>query len=110
MVWDCRFLNNPHWEEALRPLNGKDATVANYIEQDDRYAPFLEKLLDMIEFLLPSFRDEGKSHLAIATGCTGGQHRSVAVAEALGKALANKGWRVSIRHRELDGRQAKGSG
>ncbi|MEM9584468.1 MAG: RNase adapter RapZ [Pseudomonadota bacterium] len=110
LVWDCRFLNNPHWEEALRPLNGKDATVANYIEQDDRYAPFLEKLLDMIEFLLPSFRDEGKSHLAIATGCTGGQHRSVTVAEALGKALANKGWRVSIRHRELDGRQAKGSG
>lgn len=106
LVWDCRFLTNPHWQEALRPLNGTDSAVAAYVEGDPRYAPFFDKLVDMAEFLLPAFRDEGKTHLAIAMGCTGGQHRSVAVAEAFGKALANKGWQVSIRHRELERRRA----
>lgn len=109
LIWDCRFLNNPHWQEDLKPLNGTDADVAAYVEADPRYEPFFEKLLDMTGFLLPSFRDEGKAHLAIAMGCTGGQHRSVAVAEALGKGLANKGWQVSIRHRELERRAARGS-
>ncbi len=107
LVWDCRFLKNPHWEEHLRAMNGTDDEVAHYVAQDPLYEPFFSKMQEMVEFLLPNFRDEGKAHLSIATGCTGGQHRSVAVAEALGKALANKGWRVSIRHRELDGRTAR---
>ena len=106
LVWDCRFLNNPHWESSLRDLNGTDASVAAYVEADPRYAQYIEKLQDLVEFLLPSFREEGKAHLAVAMGCTGGQHRSVAVAEEIGKALANKGWRVSIRHRELERRRA----
>ncbi len=106
LVWDCRFLNNPHWNAELRQLNGTDSQVSAYVAADPRYAPFFEKLVEMAELLLPAFRDEGKTHLAIATGCTGGQHRSVAVAEAFGKALANKGWQVSIRHRELERRQA----
>ena len=106
LVWDCRFLKNPHWEESLRALNGKDQKVASYVRSDPRHGPFFAKLVEMAEFLLPAFRDEGKTHLAIAMGCTGGQHRSVAVAEEFGKALANKGWQVSIRHRELERRQA----
>lgn len=106
LVWDCRFLNNPHWVEALRALNGMDGPVAQYVSEDPRYAPFFDKLLELTSFLLPAFQEEGKAHLAIAMGCTGGQHRSVAVAEQLGKALANKGWQVSIRHRELERRKA----
>lgn len=106
LVWDCRFLNNPHWVEGLRALNGKDAAVVDYIAQDARHGPFFEKLMDVASFLLPAFQEEGKAHLTIAMGCTGGQHRSVAVAEELGKALANKGWQVSIRHREIERRKA----
>ena len=80
--------------------------VTAYVEADPRYPQFIAKLEDMVTFLLPNFRNEGKAHLAIGIGCTGGQHRSVAVTEVLGKALANKGWRVSIRHRELERRGA----
>lgn len=102
LVWDCRFLNNPHWVAELRGLTGQTLEVADYVAGDERYTPFLEKLTEMVDFLLPAFRAEGKAHLGLALGCTGGKHRSVAVAEALGKALANKGWQVSIRHRELE--------
>lgn len=108
LVMDCRFLNNPHWEPELRAKNGTDAAVADFVEADENYAPFFGKLVDMAMFLLPAYRREGKAHLSLAVGCTGGKHRSVAVAEALGKALANKGWQVSIRHRDLERRQAGG--
>jgi UPF0042 nucleotide-binding protein len=104
MVIDCRFLRNPHWETALRALNGKDAEVADYIRDDPRYAPFLAKLFDLMVDLLPAYRAEGKAHFTLAFGCTGGQHRSVFVAEAMANALAEKNWRVSIRHRELERR------
>ncbi|WP_299194358.1 RNase adapter RapZ [uncultured Litoreibacter sp.] len=106
LVWDCRFLNNPHWEETLRPKNGTDEDVASYVRADPRHGAFMAQLNDMADLLLPAFRDEGKSHLAISIGCTGGQHRSVAVAEEFGKSLANKGWQVSIRHREIERRRA----
>ncbi|NNK79609.1 MAG: RNase adapter RapZ [Litoreibacter sp.] len=109
MVFDCRFLRNPHWDRELRALDGRDPKVEAYIEQDEKFAPFLSKLSDMSEFLLPAFKNEGKSHLSFGLGCTGGQHRSVAVAEILARTLANKGWRVSIRHRELE-RRASGAG
>lgn len=102
LVWDCRFLNNPHWQSELRPLTGQSDKVAEYVTNDPRYEVFFGKLAEMVEFLLPAFRAEGKAHLGLALGCTGGKHRSVAVAEALGKTLANKGWQVSIRHRELE--------
>ncbi|MEM6594411.1 MAG: RNase adapter RapZ [Pseudomonadota bacterium] len=106
LVWDCRFLKNPHWERELRAKTGESAEVADFVKADPRYAPFLAQLMEMAELLLPAFRDEGKAHLGLALGCTGGKHRSVAVAEEFGRALANKGWQVSIRHRELERRLA----
>lgn len=104
MVFDCRFLRNPHWETALRPLDGRSAAVAAYVEADPRFDPFFVKMRDLLIDLLPAYVEEGKTHLAIGFGCTGGQHRSVAVAEKLAKALAEAGWQVSKRHRELERR------
>lgn len=104
MVFDCRFLRNPYWNAELRALNGEDAAVADHVFADPLFAGFFSKMLDLCEFLLPAYREEGKAHLAIGFGCTGGQHRSVAVAEKLGKALAKSDWQVSIRHRELERR------
>ena len=106
MIFDCRFLRNPHWETSLRNMDGRDDTVLDHIAQDPRFAPFYEKLLDLITMLLPAHRDEGKAHLTIGFGCTGGQHRSVAVAELLAKDLAKAGWPVSKRHLELERRAA----
>ncbi|MGC9370925.1 MAG: RNase adapter RapZ [Paracoccaceae bacterium] len=112
MVFDCRFLRNPYWEPALRGLDGQAEAVAAYVAKDARFRPFFDKVLDLALLLLPAYRDEGKSHLSIAFGCTGGQHRSVMVAEKLTNALADAGWRVSKRHRELErrGRAAPGTG
>ncbi|PCH68902.1 MAG: RNase adapter RapZ [Rhodobacteraceae bacterium] len=104
MVFDCRFLSNPHWQPALRNLDGRDAQVAQYVAADPRFTPFFERVLDLTQLLLPAFQDEGKSHLSIAFGCTGGQHRSVALVETMAKALAEDGRQVSIRHRELESR------
>jgi len=103
LVFDVRFLNNPHWEPALRPRDGRDPEVAAYIAADARYAEFRDRLLGLIAFLLPAYAEEGKAHLTIGFGCTGGRHRSVALAETVAKALAEAGWRVSTRHRELEG-------
>jgi UPF0042 nucleotide-binding protein len=102
MVLDCRFLKNPHWEQELRPLSGLDAPVATYIQSDRRYGEFFQRSLELIQFLLPAYQDEGKSHLSVGLGCTGGRHRSVAVAASLGQALAQWGGAVSIRHREIE--------
>jgi UPF0042 nucleotide-binding protein len=103
MVFDCRFLDNPYWNPDLRGLNGRDAAVQAHVQADTRYEGFFARVLDLTQFLLPAYRDEGKSHLSIAFGCTGGQHRSVTLAETLAKALAEQGLQVSIRHRELQG-------
>ncbi|MDE0969088.1 MAG: RNase adapter RapZ [Octadecabacter sp.] len=102
MMFDCRFLKNPYWEPSLRESTGVDTAVGTYIETDPRFLGFLTKVSDLILMLLPAFRDEGKSHLSIGFGCTGGQHRSVYVTEQLTLALANQGWQVSKRHREMD--------
>lgn len=104
MVFDCRFLRNPHWVPALRPFDGRAPEVRDHIATDPRHAPFVAHLLGLLRFVLPAHVEEGKSHLAIGLGCTGGQHRSVALAENLGNALAQDGWQVSIRHRELERR------
>lgn len=106
MVFDCRFLRNPYWEAALRDLDGRDAAVAGHVADDPRFAEFFERLSGMVQFLLPASVAEGKAHLSIGFGCTGGQHRSVAVVEMLGKTLAEAGWAVSKRHRELERRAA----
>ena len=105
MVFDCRFLNNPYWEPGLRAHTGKDQDVADYIAQDPRFGTFCEKVEDLVLWLLPAHLDEGKSHLSIAFGCTGGQHRSVAMAECLAQVLKSEGWQISLRHRELDRRR-----
>jgi len=102
MIIDCRFLQNPHWQEDLRALNGKDAAVANYVKADPLYDAFFEQLCDMCRLLLPAYRKEGKAYFSIGLGCSGGKHRSVCVTENLAKQLAEDGWQVSIRHRELD--------
>lgn len=104
MAFDCRFLRNPHWEPALRPLTGCDAAVARYVQGDQRFDAFGLQLLGLFELLLPGFREAGKAHLSVGFGCTGGQHRSVAVTEWLAAALAERGWQVSIRHREVERR------
>ena len=104
MVFDCRFLRNPHWDAALRPLDGRDARVAAHIHQDARHAEFHRRVKELLLFLLPAHLEEGKAHLSIGFGCSGGQHRSVAVTESMGDALAQSGWAVSKRHRELERR------
>jgi UPF0042 nucleotide-binding protein len=102
MVIDVRFLRNPHWEADLRGRDGCDPAVAAFVAADPSYAPFYARLVDLIRFLLPAYRAEGKSYFGLGLGCTGGRHRSVALAEALAKTLAADGWQVSIRHRDLE--------
>lgn len=102
IVMDCRFLRNPHWNEALRKLDGRDPAVAAYVAEDPRFDPFFERIKSLADLLLPAHMDEGKAHLSIGFGCTGGQHRSVAVVERLASALAKDGWHVSKRHREME--------
>ncbi|WP_238529758.1 RNase adapter RapZ [Pseudooceanicola batsensis] len=106
MVFDTRFLSNPYWEEGLRGFDGRHAAVQDHVAADPRFPAFCQKVTDLIRMLLPAYADEGKSYCAIAFGCTGGQHRSVTIAERLAKALAEAGWQVSIRHRELERRGA----
>jgi UPF0042 nucleotide-binding protein len=107
MVFDCRFLRNPHWDAGLRPLDGRDPRVVAHISEDARFTAFHQKIRDLLLFLLPAHLEEGKAHLSIGFGCSGGQHRSVAVTEILCDALAESGWWVSKRHRELERRAAQ---
>ncbi len=104
MVFDCRFLANPYWRPELRAADGRNSDVAAYVQSDMNYAAFFDRVVDLLIELLPAFRAEGKAHLSVAFGCTGGQHRSVAVAEAVAKALAEGGQQVAIRHREMERR------
>ena len=107
IVIDCRFLRNPYWDSALREFDGRDQQVVDYVAADPRFEEFFAKMYDLVQLLLPAHREEGKSHLSIGFGCTGGQHRSVTVAERLAKALALDGWQVSKRHREMERRDAQ---
>lgn len=102
MVLDCRFLSNPHWVDSLRAKDGRDPSVADHVRKDPRFAEFFAGLKKMANMLLPAYVSGGRSHFTIAFGCTGGRHRSVFITESLAEALADQGWRVSIRHRELD--------
>lgn len=109
LVFDVRFLANPHWDAKLRPLTGIEAGVAAYIEKDDHYQPFMERLLALIVPLLPLYQYEGKRYLTIAVGCTGGRHRSVFVAEQLATNLGRRGYIVGVSHRDMDRPQNKGA-
>jgi UPF0042 nucleotide-binding protein len=101
LVLDLRFLRNPHYDPALRPLTGRDAAVADFIRQDPGFEPFWQRMTALLDPLLPRYAQEGKKYLTVALGCTGGQHRSVLLAELLAAHLAAQGWRVDLTHREL---------
>ena len=102
MTLDCRFLKNPHWQDELRDKNGLDPSVSEFVASDPKFSEFIEQVTKLLLFLLPSFKEEGKSSVEIGFGCTGGIHRSVAVTETVAKKLADLGWNVSIKHREIE--------
>ena len=102
MLFDCRFLRNPYWDENLRSLDGLNKSVQDYVKQDTNFNEFYQKIRDLCLFLLPAYKDEGKTHFSLGFGCTGGKHRSVTLTELLANDLAHHGWQVSIRHREKE--------
>ena len=101
LVIDCRFLANPYWDENLRELTGLDQPIRDFLEALEETEPFLDKLTTLLELLLPAYRHEGKAYLTIAMGCTGGRHRSVAMAEALAGRLTGLGTTSRIHHRDV---------
>ena len=101
LVFDCRFLPNPHWVPELRPYTGLAPRVRDWVLGQDAAATFLEHLMPLLESLLPSYHAEGKSYLTIALGCTGGRHRSVAIAEEVTRLLAERGHDLHCRHRDI---------
>jgi RNase adapter protein RapZ len=101
LVIDVRFLPNPYWVEELKSLTGLDAAVKDYVMLRDETVLFQKKWRELLDVLMPGYVKEGKQQLCIAIGCTGGQHRSVAIAESTGDYLKNKGYRVSVAHRDL---------
>jgi UPF0042 nucleotide-binding protein len=101
LVFDVRFLPNPHFVPEFRKLTGRHPKVAKYIRKFPQTKEFLDKATDMLKFLLPHYVDEGKSYLTVAFGCTGGQHRSVFIAEEMKKRLAAEGHRVKTMHRDM---------
>ena len=103
LVFDVRFLKNPHYDPALRPLTGRDPEIGRFIESDPAYAAFFAALTALLQPLLPCFEREGKSYVTIAIGCTGGRHRSVFVAERLAAWLAAQDRMVGVRHRDAVG-------
>jgi UPF0042 nucleotide-binding protein len=102
LVIDVRFLPNPHWVEDLRPLTGLDEPVRTYVFDQPATAEFLERFEHLLEMLVPAYASEGKSYLSIAIGCTGGHHRSVAIAEELAGWLRRAGYEPRVTHRDID--------
>lgn len=102
MVIDCRFLKNPHWLPKLKKLTGQNNLVQNYIQSDPKFNSFIEKLDNLISFLIPAYQIEGKSYFNLSFGCTGGKHRSVFITELITETLAKRNIRVSKRHLELE--------
>ena len=101
LVFDMRFLRNPHWDDNLRPLTGLDEAVGAHIRGDPAYADALERIDGLIDMLIPRYKVEGKSYLTIAFGCTGGRHRSVHCAERMAKRLREGGFLPSVTHRDI---------
>jgi UPF0042 nucleotide-binding protein len=101
LVFDVRFLPNPNFVRSLKRLTGLDGAVVRFLDRQAETAAFIARLTALLRFLIPRYRREGKSHLTIAVGCTGGRHRSVMVAERLGETLASRGENVSVRHRDM---------
>lgn len=106
LVFDMRFLDNPHWVPELRPLTGMDQSVGDQIRKDPAFDEAYERIRDLIEMLLPRYRAQGKAYVHIAFGCTGGRHRSVFMAEQIGTALRASGFSPTLLHRNLGSRAA----
>lgn len=102
LIFDVRFLPNPHWVEELRDLRGNDERVSGYVLDSEGAQEFVDRIDDLLGFLIPRFQSEGKSYLSIAIGCTGGHHRSVAIAEELEKRLTEHGVHAAVRHRDIE--------
>jgi UPF0042 nucleotide-binding protein len=102
VVFDCRFLPNPHWRDDLRPLSGLDEPVRDYVLAQPATTALLDRLDALWDLVLPGYEAEGKSYLTIAFGCTGGRHRSVVVAEEVSRRLSEKGTKPSVFHRDID--------
>jgi len=102
LLLDVRFLPNPHWVGALRPLTGLDAPVRAYVDEQADTGEFLERVYDLLAFLLPRYAAEGKAYLTIGVGCTGGHHRSVVVTERLSAWLGGQDLEVTVRHRDIE--------
>lgn len=102
LLFDVRFLPNPHWIPELRPLRGTDERVAEYVMSEEAAKEFVDRADEMLAFLIPHFEAEGKSYLSVGIGCTGGHHRSVAIAEELGRRLAQHGITATVRHRDIE--------
>ena len=101
LVFDARFLSNPHYEPTLRDLTGLDDRVGSFIEADETFSNFFNHLIALLDPLLPRYLAEGKSYLTLAVGCTGGKHRSVFTVKKLANWFENKGQNVQVLHREL---------
>jgi len=102
LLFDTRFLPNPFFVDGLRGRSGLDPEVRDYLEAISEYREFLARIVDLVAFLIPQYIREGKSYLTVAVGCTGGRHRSVAMAEAVSRALCDRGYAVKASHRDLD--------
>lgn len=102
LVFDVRFLPNPHWVDDLRPLTGLDPAVRDHVFSSPETTEFLDRVTDLLAVLVPAYRREGKSYLSISIGCTGGRHRSVAITEALAARLAEHGVEAAVSHRDVD--------
>ena len=102
LMFDCRFLPNPYWDESLRSLSGLDAEVRAYVLDRTETVAFLDKLDDLLTMLIPAYMKEGKSYLTVAMGCTGGRHRSVVLAEELSRRLEAHGIEATTFHRDVD--------
>ena len=100
LLMDVRFIPNPFYLPELRPLTGRDRAVQEYVYQSSESQEFIERFSGLLLFLLPNYIKEGKTHMMLGIGCTGGQHRSVALAIKLGQILADAGYKVSVRHRD----------
>ena len=101
LVFDMRFLRNPHWDAELRPMTGLDPAVGEFVAQDEGYTPAVDRIADLLALLIPRYEHEGKSYLTVAFGCTGGRHRSVHVAEHMAARLRTAGYLPTVVHRDL---------
>ncbi|MGV3513401.1 MAG: RNase adapter RapZ [Novosphingobium sp.] len=106
LVFDMRFLANPHWVDELRPQTGQDPAVGDYIRQDPAFAEAFERVRDLLLLLLPRYREQGKAYVHVAFGCTGGKHRSVFMAEQIASVLRSEGFSPTLLHRNLASRAA----